>query len=66
MFEEGSKLEEIGDYCFSSSGLEEITLPKSLKNICDLAFTDCEDLKTIYVDDGCEADLSGLDLPNST
>ena len=59
-------MEEIGECCFYGSGLEEITLPKALKNIGNLAFTDCKDLKTIYVENGCEADLSDLDLPDST
>ena len=53
MFEEGSKLEEIGVYCFTNSGLEEIALPKTLKKIRDYAFKDCKDLKIIYVEDGC-------------
>ena len=38
VFEERSKLEEIGDYCFKNSGLEEITLPKMLKEVGDDAF----------------------------
>ena len=66
MFEEGTKLEKIGYDCFRNSGLEEITLPKTLKEINMWAFNDCTSLKTIYVEDGCEANLSSLKLPDST
>ena len=30
------------------------------------AFRDCDNLKTIYVEDGCEASLVDAYLPNST
>ena len=65
MFEEGSKLEEIGWYCFNNSGLKEIPLPKSLKKIDDRTFSDCKNLRTIYVEDGCKADLSDLEIQDS-
>ena len=65
IFQEESALQEIGCYCFSSSGLEEITLPSALKEIGILAFKTCFDLKTIYVKGGCQVDLSGLGVPDS-
>ena len=66
MFEEGSKLEDIGWDCFKNSGLEEIRLPKSLKNVGYGAFQNCRNLRTIYVEDGCEADLDLTEVPDST
>ena len=55
-------------YCkgvFRNSALEEITLPKSLKEMNRLAFSGCENLKTIYVDDECDKGLFGITLPDS-
>ena len=66
MFEEGSKLEKIGWSCFKNSGLEEITLPKALKNVDYGAFEKCGNLKTIYVKDGCKANLLLAEVPDST
>lgn len=57
IFVNGSRLEEIGRMCFYSSGLEETTLPKTLKKIGDDTFSGCEHLKKIYVENGCEANL---------
>ena len=66
MFEEGSKLEEIGWDCFQNSGLEEITLPKALKDAGCFTFENCENLRTIYVEDRCEASLLLAKVPDST
>ena len=66
MFEEGSKLEEIGLCCFQDSGLEEITLPKSLKEVDDSVFCNCKCLRIIYVEDKCEAELYLAGVPDST
>ena len=66
MFEERSKLEDIGWDCFNNSGLEEIRLPKSLKNVGLDTFQNCRNLRTIYVEDGCEADLFWTEVPDST
>ena len=66
MFEEGSEIEEIGGWCFQNSGLKEIILPKGLKEVGYSVFDGCEDLKTIYVENGCEIDLSCTEIPNST
>lgn len=52
--------------CFTESGLEEITLPRSLKEIGGNAFEECHGLRTIYVEDGCEATLSCAQMPPST
>ena len=65
MFEEGSKLEKIGGYCFQNSGLEEITLPKTLQDVGWCVFHDCKDLRTIYVEDGCEISLADAGVPDS-
>lgn len=38
---------------FQESGLEEITLPSTLKEIGDNAFRDCDNLRVILVENGC-------------
>ena len=58
VFEEGSKLRTIGDKCFYSTGLEEITLPKMLKRIGEDVFSECSNLKKIYIDDHCDINFS--------
>ena len=62
---EGSKLEEIGSDCFSESGLEEVMLPKTLKEIGYGAFDECKHLKSIRVEEGCEASLLHVREPES-
>ena len=58
-FAENSQLEYIDEACFKDSALREITLPAALGYIgCD-AFDDCIDLLTVYVEDGCEVNVSG-------
>ena len=42
-------IESIGEYAFSSSALESITLPASLKSIGEDAFSWCESLKSITI-----------------
>ena len=39
----------IGDYAFSSSGLESITIPDSVKIIGIEAFSNCKNLKTVVL-----------------
>ena len=43
---------------FQGSGIEEITLPSTLKKIGSLTFRYCNKLKTIYVKSGCQVDIS--------
>ena len=62
MFEESSKLEKIGPFCFCNSGLEKITLPKTLKEIGCYALDGCSNLKVISVEDGCNASLSDANV----
>ena len=44
-----------GDYfgTFQNSGIEEITLPSTLKKIDRYTFSGCNSLKTIYVKSSC-------------
>ena len=66
-------LEKIGDQCkgpycsgaFGGIGVKEITLPSTLKQIDMHTFKDCDSLRTIYVRNGCRADLSQLIVPAS-
>ena len=64
-FVEGSKLERIGEYCFDGSGIEEIKLPSTLREIGYHVFDKCDNLMTIYVEDGCEASLADAHVPDS-
>ena len=61
--------ETLSDYyssgVFGNSGIEEITLPSTLKKIDRYAFSECNSLRTIYVRSGCQANFSWLDLPSS-
>lgn len=66
IFEQSSELEAIEHNCFRRSGLEEIVLPKMLKYVDADSFSDCGSLSTIYVEDGCEADLFDLNISDST
>lgn len=61
----GSQLERVQLNCFRGSGVEEITLPRTLKEIGSETFEYCERLRKICVEDGCEASLSGACVPNS-
>ena len=64
-------LEKIGDQCkgpyctgaFGGIGVKEIMLPSTLKQIDQHAFASRDNLRTIYVESGCRADLSRLEIP---
>ena len=66
-------LEKIGDQCkglhcsgaFGGIGVKEITLPSTLKQIDQHTFKNCKSLKTIYVWNGCKADISRLLISES-
>ena len=51
---------------FSCSGIEEITLPSTLRRMSQMTFFGCNRLRTIDVKSGCQADFSGLELSNFT
>ena len=51
-------LEGIGEGAFEHCGLEEITIPGTLMCVCWGVFCKCKSLKTVFVEDGCSADLS--------
>lgn len=42
---------------FSCGGLEEITLPSTLTTIGDNTFSDCYNLRVVWVEDGCAPDI---------
>ena len=44
-------VEHIGDGCFSHSGVEEVTLPSTLRDINQSVFDDCDTLRVIWVKD---------------
>lgn len=69
-----SGLKFIGDFCFSESGLEVFTVPKSVESLGQYSFSGCRNLREVnftghrievingYTFDGCEA-LASLTLP---
>ena len=50
-FAEDSRLEKLGAYCFSNSGIEKIVIPKGVKELQNSAFRDCESLKDVVFED---------------
>ena len=46
-------VEYIREKCFEHSGIREVTLPSTLKEIDEKAFDCSEYLKTVWVEDGC-------------
>lgn len=50
-------VERIDKYCFSYSGVEEISLPGSLKEVDQDAFAHCNRLRIVNVDPGCALDI---------
>ena len=60
-----SRLRTIRKRCFMNCGIEEITLPKALKEIHGDALS-CEQLRKICVEEGCEVNLSWAGIPDYT
>ena len=56
-FRERSRLEKIAKNCFTSSNIEEIALPGTLREMSDNAFNHCSDLGVVWVEDGCTVDV---------
>ena len=56
-FKEESRLEAIWEGCFCGSGIEEITLPDTVKEVGEGAFDNCSYLKVVWVEEGCVADV---------
>ena len=54
IFAEGSQLKRIGANCFSGAGIEEFLAPPSLRAIGDGAFSYCESLKRVTLNEGLE------------
>lgn len=46
-----------GEGVFENSGVEEIYIPSSLREIGDNTFAGCEHLKSVHVADGCKVVL---------
>ena len=64
-FAEGSQLRRLGVGCFRGSGIEEIKLLNTLREIGERVF-ECDNLKTIYVEDEREASFVDAHVPTST
>lgn len=47
------------------TGIEEVTLPSTLRQIDRFVLSDCDSLKKVYVKRGCKADLFQLRTPSS-
>lgn len=61
-FAAGGCLERIGELCFAESGVAEVTLPRTLKQVAGSAFSGCEGL-SLGAEDGCAVCLSDLRIP---
>ena len=48
-------LESIENYCFSSTVIKEITIPKTVKSIGNMAFYGCENLINVILQEGLES-----------
>lgn len=46
-------VEYIGELCFANSGIGEISLPSTLKEISEDAFRFCSRLKVVRAEEGC-------------
>lgn len=44
------RLEEIGDYAFENSGIEDVCIPVTLKSLGDGAFLNCSSLENVSID----------------
>ena len=64
-FARNSRLERIGSRCFYGSGIQGLTLPGTLQEIVCDSFGGCGDFETIYVEAGCDADLSLAGVPEA-
>ena len=53
-FMENSELEIIDKNAFSKSSIVNITIPRQVKNICENAFSECEQLKCVRFDEFSE------------
>lgn len=59
LFEDGSRLIEIGDYAFENSAIRNIEIPASVRNIGEYAFSGCEELTEVSFQDNCELIMIG-------
>ena len=50
-------MEYIGEQCFYGSGVEEIVLPSTLREINEYVFWLCPKLRTVWIEDGCALDV---------
>ncbi len=56
VFEEGSEITGLADYCFSDNDLlTTVKLPDTVTEIGDYAFATCEDLQYVYIPSGVES-----------
>ena len=52
-----SGTECVEGYCFNDSGIDKITLPSTLKEIDDDALRNRDNLKTVWIEEGCMLDV---------
>ena len=50
-------LEELGDFCFSESGLEEIAVGSGLKRLGRACLSPCDRLRVVWVQRGCTTNM---------
>ena len=64
-FQEGSRLEKIGENCFSGTGIEEFLAPPNLREIGTAAFSFCGSLERVVLNEGLER-LGEISYDNRT
>ena len=66
VFEAGSQLETIRNCCFRCCGLEEVTIPKSVRNIGNYAFGNYPRLRSFTFEEGSQLAHVGKDIVGDT
>ena len=59
-FGSSSSLELIGVSCFESSGVEEVSIPDSVRELCDRCFYECKSLRRVNFGSSSSLERIGL------
>ena len=71
-FSSSTSLEQIGNYCFVSTGIEEVNIPDGVRELCNSCFRECKNLRRVMfgpssslerIGDSCFA-FSGIEEVN--
>lgn len=59
LFSEQSRIEKIGSHCFCATGIEEITIPRSVRTMCANVFSVCKSLRKVSFQAGSRLETVG-------